>query len=158
VIDTAVDCLFWPLYEVVDGTYRLTYVPPNTVPVADWLALQGRFAHLLRPENAEVVADIQSRVEEDWQALSQLCGGGQRLAAAVAAETSPDRRRREVAQPTVRPPNEITLVAGLTEDVGDLTAAVRTRRKVPGRCQQNGVADSHCRQLRRTINVEHSAR
>jgi hypothetical protein len=27
-------------------------------------------------------------VEEDWQALSQLCGGGQRLAAAVAAETS----------------------------------------------------------------------
>ena len=27
VIDTAVDCLFWPLYEVVDGSYRLTHVP-----------------------------------------------------------------------------------------------------------------------------------
>ena len=28
VIDAAVDCLFWPLYEVVDGSYRLTYLPP----------------------------------------------------------------------------------------------------------------------------------
>jgi len=34
VIDTAVDCLFWPLFEVVDGSYRLTYTPPNPVPVA----------------------------------------------------------------------------------------------------------------------------
>jgi pyruvate ferredoxin oxidoreductase beta subunit len=74
VIDTAVDCLFWPLYEVVDGSYRLTYVPPKPVPVADWLALQGRFAHLLRPENVGVVADIQAHVEEDWRALAELCG------------------------------------------------------------------------------------
>ena len=29
VIDTAVDCRFWPLYEVVDGDYRLTYEPEN---------------------------------------------------------------------------------------------------------------------------------
>jgi pyruvate ferredoxin oxidoreductase beta subunit len=74
VIDTAVDCLFWPLYEVVDGRYRLTYVPPKAAPVADWLALQGRFAHLLRPENAAVVEGIQVRVEEDWEALVERCG------------------------------------------------------------------------------------
>jgi pyruvate ferredoxin oxidoreductase beta subunit len=73
VIDTAVDCLYWPLYEVVDGAHRLTYRPDSPVPVADWLALQGRFAHLLRPENADVVARIQARVEEDWAALVERC-------------------------------------------------------------------------------------
>ena len=45
------------------------------LPVAEWLALQGRFAHLLRPENATVVADIQAQVEEDWLALLEQCGG-----------------------------------------------------------------------------------
>ena len=44
------------------------------MPVSDWLALQGRFAHLLRPENAGVVADIQASIEQDWQALGELCG------------------------------------------------------------------------------------
>ena len=73
VLDTAVDCLFWPLYEVVDGTYRLSYRPEKPVPVADWLALQSRFAHLCVPENADVVESIQAQVEEDWQALLARC-------------------------------------------------------------------------------------
>jgi hypothetical protein len=51
VLGTAVDCRFWPLYEVVDGRYRLSYVPEQVVPVANWLGLQARFAHLLRSEN-----------------------------------------------------------------------------------------------------------
>ena len=29
VVGGAVDCLFWPLYEVVDGRYQLTYLPPR---------------------------------------------------------------------------------------------------------------------------------
>jgi pyruvate ferredoxin oxidoreductase beta subunit len=69
VLDRAVDSLYWPLYEVVDGTYRLSYRPEKPVPVADWLALQKRFAHLLRPENAAVVDRIQAQVEKDWLAL-----------------------------------------------------------------------------------------
>jgi pyruvate ferredoxin oxidoreductase beta subunit len=73
-LDTAVDCRYWPLYEVVDGDYRLTYTPTEPVPVADWLALQARFAHLLRPENAEVVADIQAQVEREWDELVGRCG------------------------------------------------------------------------------------
>jgi len=73
VINTAVDCLFWPLYEVVDGHHRITYVPPEPVHVKDWLALQSRFVHLLRPENAAVVEGIQMRVEEDWEALFERC-------------------------------------------------------------------------------------
>jgi len=74
VLDTAVDCRYWPLYEVVDGDYRLTYTPAQPAPVADWLALQARFAHLLRPENAAVVADIQAQVEREWDELVGRCG------------------------------------------------------------------------------------
>jgi pyruvate ferredoxin oxidoreductase beta subunit len=74
VLDTAVDCHYWPLYEVVDGDYRLTYTPTQPVPVADWLALQARFAHLLRPENAAVVAEIQAQVEREWDELVGRCG------------------------------------------------------------------------------------
>ena len=73
VMDAAVDCLFWPLYEVVDGDYRLTYRPEKVVPVEHWLSLQHRFAHLLRPENRDVVERIQQRVENDWQALLERC-------------------------------------------------------------------------------------
>jgi pyruvate ferredoxin oxidoreductase beta subunit len=74
VIDMAVDSCFWPLYEVVDGQYRLSYEPRELVQVRDWLALQGRFAHLLRPENAAVVAGIQAGVEADWESLVARCG------------------------------------------------------------------------------------
>ena len=68
VIDAAVETCFWPLYEVVDGRYRLSYMPRHT-PVAEWLGLQGRFAHLFRPENAELIRLIQEQVDGDWAAL-----------------------------------------------------------------------------------------
>lgn len=74
VMDAAVDCLFWPLYEVVDGDYQLTYRPEKVVPVEHWLSLQKRFAHLLRPENSELIAAIQRQVENDWQTLVERCG------------------------------------------------------------------------------------
>jgi pyruvate ferredoxin oxidoreductase beta subunit len=73
VMDAAVDSLFWPLYEVVDGSYRLTYRPETVVPVEHWLSLQQRFAHLLRPENRDLVERIQEQVETDWQALLERC-------------------------------------------------------------------------------------
>jgi pyruvate ferredoxin oxidoreductase beta subunit len=74
VIDTAVECRFWPLYEVVEGVYRLTYVPRRRVAVEEWLALQQRFAHLLVPEKGGVVEAIQARIDTDWQVLVERCG------------------------------------------------------------------------------------
>ncbi len=73
VLNTAVECLFWPLYEVVDGDYRLTYRPEQPVPVEDWLRLQQRFSHLLRDENRAHVEEIQQQVEADWDALLERC-------------------------------------------------------------------------------------
>ncbi len=76
ILDAAVNSCFWPLYEVVDGEYRLTFEPHEVVPVEDWLRPQKRFAHLLRPENAEIVEEIQRRVTADWQSLRSRCEGG----------------------------------------------------------------------------------
>jgi pyruvate ferredoxin oxidoreductase beta subunit len=73
VIDAAVTSLFWPLYEVVDGRYRITHVPEKVLPVEEWLRPQARFAHLLRPENEALVEHIQRRVEEEWAELEARC-------------------------------------------------------------------------------------
>jgi pyruvate ferredoxin oxidoreductase beta subunit len=69
----AVETRFWPLYEVVDGRYRLTYEPREHVPVIEWLRPQGRFAHLLAPERAADLQEIQRTVDADWDALVARC-------------------------------------------------------------------------------------
>jgi pyruvate ferredoxin oxidoreductase beta subunit len=74
VIASAVETCFWPLYEVADGEYRLTYEPAEVQPIERWLEGQKRFAHLLRPENAHLVAEIQASVDRDWTALRERCG------------------------------------------------------------------------------------
>jgi pyruvate ferredoxin oxidoreductase beta subunit len=76
VVDAAVNSCFWPLYEVVDGEYRLTYEPDEYVPIEEWLRPQKRFAHLLRPESAELVERIQRQVAADWRSLRDRCEGG----------------------------------------------------------------------------------
>ena len=73
VLALAVESCFWPLYEVVEGSYRLTHTPKKIAPVEDWLRLQQRFAHLLRPENHALVARIQEQVDADWAALLEHC-------------------------------------------------------------------------------------
>jgi pyruvate ferredoxin oxidoreductase beta subunit len=59
---------------VVDGHYRLTYSPEQRRPIADWLRGQKRFEHLLRPEAAGAVEEIQRTVDEEWVALRRRCG------------------------------------------------------------------------------------
>jgi pyruvate ferredoxin oxidoreductase beta subunit len=72
-IAAAVETCFWPLYEVVAGDYRLTYEPPRPQPIERWLEGQTRFAHLLRPESAGLVEQIQTTVDRDWAALRARC-------------------------------------------------------------------------------------
>ena len=69
ILDAAVDSCYWPLYEVLDGRYRITYTPGQVRPVAHWLRPQARFAHLLRPEAASHLEEIQRRVAADWDEL-----------------------------------------------------------------------------------------
>ena len=69
IVGAAVDSCFWPLYEVVDGVYRITYVPEKIVPVEEWLRPQKRFAHLMQPDARHVVDEIQRQVDRDWADL-----------------------------------------------------------------------------------------
>ena len=52
----AVNTCYWPLFEVEDGEYRLTYRPHHKLPLVPWLKRQGRFAHLFKPGNEETLA------------------------------------------------------------------------------------------------------
>jgi len=69
----AVDTKFWPLYEGVDGKYKLTYKPSKEVPVLEYIKTQGRFKHLLKPENKHIVEKIQAHVDSEWKKLVKLC-------------------------------------------------------------------------------------
>jgi pyruvate ferredoxin oxidoreductase beta subunit len=73
VLNAAVDSHYWPLYEVVNGRYGLSYEPEPAIPVADWLGLQARFAHLLQPDARPVLDRIQAQVDADWSELLGRC-------------------------------------------------------------------------------------
>ena len=67
LLDAAVESRFWPLYEVVDGEYRLTYEPHRSVDVTEWLKPQKRFAHL----DDERIAEIRAQIDADWSELQR---------------------------------------------------------------------------------------
>jgi len=73
ILNAAVDSCYWPLYEVVDGRYRLTHRPETVVPVEEWLRPQKRFAHLFTEKGLAVRRQIQQQVDEDWAALVAVC-------------------------------------------------------------------------------------
>lgn len=71
----AVETCFWPLYEVVDGEYRLTYRPKEKLPITEWLKIQGRFSHLFEPEeDTAMIQSIQDEVDRRWESILDLCG------------------------------------------------------------------------------------
>jgi pyruvate ferredoxin oxidoreductase beta subunit len=68
----AVETRFWPLYEVVEGRYRLTHPVPKPRPVVEWLQTQKRFEHLFAPGREAMLDEVQRRVDADWAALEAL--------------------------------------------------------------------------------------
>ncbi len=72
VAKIAVETRFWPLYEVENGKYKLNYSPPKDRPIIEYLRLQGRFKHLLLPENLQIIEKIQSHIDEEWKKLVKL--------------------------------------------------------------------------------------
>lgn len=70
----ATETCVWPLFEAVDGRPALTYRPVRKLPVREWLARQGRFAHLFAEGCESLLDEIQRHVDEDWQRLLERCG------------------------------------------------------------------------------------
>jgi len=65
---------FWPLYEVENGKYRMTYRPRKRRPFREWLESQGRFKHLLSEKNKGIVERLEREVEEKEKKLLALAG------------------------------------------------------------------------------------
>ncbi|HOV29307.1 MAG TPA: thiamine pyrophosphate-dependent enzyme [Synergistales bacterium] len=71
----AADTRFWPVYEVVDGAWKLTYKPKKRVPIEEFLKPQGRFRHLFRDgKSSALLEQIQADVDADWQAILERSG------------------------------------------------------------------------------------
>ena len=74
VIEAAVNCCYFPLYEVEQGITTLNYDPEKNnkkIPVADWLSMMGRTKHLCKPEYADVVASMHEEVDRRFQRLKE---------------------------------------------------------------------------------------
>ena len=68
----AVDTCIWPLYEVENGVYKITYKPKNKLPVENYLKPQGRFKHIFKPENEHIIAEYQQAIDTRWGWLLKM--------------------------------------------------------------------------------------
>ncbi len=72
VIEAAVNCCYFPLYEVEQGITKLSYDPEKQgkkIPVTDWLSMMGRTNHLVKEEYAKVVESLQQEIDRRYNAL-----------------------------------------------------------------------------------------
>ncbi len=68
----AVETCYWPLYEVVNGVYHISYKPAKKLPIEEFLKPQKRFRHMFKPGNEWMIEDFQRIVDERWQELLDL--------------------------------------------------------------------------------------
>jgi pyruvate ferredoxin oxidoreductase alpha subunit len=77
VLQAAIDCCFFPLYEVEHGHTTLTYDPEASgrrQPVGRWLELMGKTRHLVQPGQADTLRNIQDEVDRRWRRLKAMHG------------------------------------------------------------------------------------
>ncbi|MCX5781900.1 MAG: thiamine pyrophosphate-dependent enzyme [Elusimicrobia bacterium] len=68
----AVETCMWPIYEVVNGQYKINSKPKEKKPVAEFMKKQSRFKHLFKPENQAILDSIQAEVDQKWNKLLKL--------------------------------------------------------------------------------------
>jgi pyruvate ferredoxin oxidoreductase beta subunit len=69
----AVETCYWPLFEMENGHWTLNYQPKKKLPIEDFLRPQGRFKHLFKKENEELLAKFQAEVDRRWDDLLFKC-------------------------------------------------------------------------------------
>ena len=72
VLQAAIDCCFFPLYEVEKGHTHLTYDPDaigRRRPVSDWLGMMGKTRHVLADEHADQLEMTEKEVDKRWRKL-----------------------------------------------------------------------------------------
>lgn len=68
------DTCYWPLYEIEDGKYTISYKPKEKLPIEEFLKPQGRFRHMMAPGNEGLIAQLQADVDSEWERLLLLAG------------------------------------------------------------------------------------
>ncbi len=77
IAKSAVDTAFWPLFEVVDGEWKMTtrrVTRENRKPIEEFLKPQGRFKHLFKPENEALRAAVQDEVDRNFDYILKRAG------------------------------------------------------------------------------------
>ncbi len=72
VLMNAVNTNFWPLFEVKNGKWKINFKPQERKPIEEFLKGQKRFAHLFKKENKNLLADIQTNVDENFTRLLKM--------------------------------------------------------------------------------------
>lgn len=73
ICNLAVETCYWPLFEVIDGEWRLNYEPKKKLPIEDFLRPQGRFKHLFKKGNEDLIEQFQKEVDKRWENLLKKC-------------------------------------------------------------------------------------
>ena len=68
----AIETCYWPLYEVVDGVYKISYKPAKKLPIEEFLKPQKRFKHMFKPGNEWMIEEFQTEVDTRWTELLAL--------------------------------------------------------------------------------------
>lgn len=69
----ATESNFWPLYEIENGKYKLTYEPQRKVPVEDYLKTNKLYSHLFKPsKNEKLIAEIQKGVDNYLEFVKKM--------------------------------------------------------------------------------------
>lgn len=74
ILQAAVDTCYWPLFEVENGEWKLSYKPKEKKPVEFFLKPQGRFKHFFKPGNEHLLQKMQEHIDREWEKLLKRCG------------------------------------------------------------------------------------
>lgn len=72
ILEKAVNCNFFPLYEIENGKTRLTYDPNElgkNIEVEEWLSMMYKSKHMLEPENKELLQEFKDVVDDRFKRL-----------------------------------------------------------------------------------------
>lgn len=68
----AMETCYWPMYEVINGKYKINYKPKVKKPIEEFLKPQKRFKHMFKPGNEWMIKEFQKEVDSRWESLLKL--------------------------------------------------------------------------------------
>lgn len=69
----AVETCVWPLFEVENGNWKLTFNPQDKKDPVEWLKSQDRFRHFFLKNNEKLIEDFKENVAHEWNKLLKKC-------------------------------------------------------------------------------------